>query len=466
MSILPLKLHCHASLLGGVAFILASVAGADHASAQLFTAGDLVVSTYGSTTSDTLLDGQTTAITLMEYALPTATSATLVLSDTLPDTASGSNAGIVGEYGSSSEGTLQLSGNDEYLTIAGYSADPSYAGTGAPGNGGYEVPTDSNPNAVALAQSTDTAVPRVVALIDANGDVNTSTVLNDVYSTNNPRSVYTQDGSSLLISGQGSGLSDQGIYSVPTGTNTVTTSATPTEIYNASTTRTIQQYGGNTYVSIDQKGKSGSETAETGVFEVSSNGTLTQITSATNGLSGSSKVDYSPEGFYFANSTTLYVADTGDPKVGNVGDGGIQKWTLSLSTNKWTLDYTLTPTGFVSPTLATTAADGQTGFEAITGEVVDGNVDLYAVSYTAGDADPNGLYAIVDPLSSTTGTGDAFTELASAPGLTGSDTADDNFKGVSFAPDAQAVPEPSTWALLGVGFAGLVWQMRRKVLIA
>ena len=41
----------------------------------------------------------------------------------------------------------------------------------------------------------------------------------------------------------------------------------------------------------------------------------------------------SPEEFFFANATTLYIADSGAPKNGQtgaaagLGDGGLQKWT-------------------------------------------------------------------------------------------------------------------------------------------
>ena len=51
----------------------------------------------------------------------------------------------------------------------------------------------------------------------------------------------------------------------------------------------------------------------------------------------------SPENYFFANADTLYVADSGAPKNTSadspLGDGGLQKWTLSGGT--WTLDYTL-----------------------------------------------------------------------------------------------------------------------------
>ena len=164
-------------------------------------------------------------------------------------------------------------------------------------------------------------------------------------------------------------------------------------------------------------------------------------------------MSYSPEGFFFANANTLYVADTGVPKAGGTGDGGIQKWTYNGTS--WSLAYTLTDPAFVAPTAAATATSGETGFEAITGEIVNGSVELFAVSYTAGDDNPDGLYAITDSLSSTTGTGETFTELESAAGNGGL-----VFKGVSFTPNA--VPEPSTWALAGLGVALCAWGVRAR----
>lgn len=50
----------------------------------------------------------------------------------------------------------------------------------------------------------------------------------------------------------------------------------------------------------------------------------------------------SPEQYFFASSTVLYVADSGQPKNGNAnaaaeGEGGLQKWVLTSGV--WTLDY-------------------------------------------------------------------------------------------------------------------------------
>lgn len=411
---------------------LAAAVLATTASAQLFNSSDLLVSAYGNVgtagSSGSYADGVPTPISLVEYT----TTGQQVQAVTLPTTDNGSNLGIVGEYGSSSEGTIQLSGNGQYLTVTGYSATPSYAGAGGPA-GGY-----SNANGVALAQSPSSSVPRVIATVDANGNMSSNTSFNNLYSTNNPRSAWTQDGSSFYVSGQGSSTADQGIYLASAGaTNTSTT------IYNAYDTRTVSGYGGNLYYSQDKKNKS------TGIFEYTGlpNGsvTSTQIIAGSNGQSGSSRVNYSPEGFFFANANTLYVADTGIPKSGGTGDGGIQKWTFNGV--NWSHVYTLKDANFVPDT----ATNGETGFEAITGKVVNGVVSLYAVSYTAGDADPNGFYAINDTLTATAYAGQTFTELAaSTPGMT--------FKGVSFAP----IPEPATYAaLMGCLVLAGGWVRRR-----
>jgi hypothetical protein len=442
------------------------------ASAQIFTAGDIVVSMYGATGADTntYTDGQITPITLEEFGSAIAPNVDTVplASEALPTAASGSNVGIVGEFGSSSEGTLQLSGNGQYLTIGGYDAVAAAQGIQAASNSAngtsFAPGTPWGASTIALGQSADTDVPRVAAIIDANGNVDTSSVYNDIYNTNNPRSVYSPDGTTLYISGQGAGATDEGgLYLSSRGTNTTTGGPAPQPIFNVVSTRTVSESNVNAangtvssspnlYYSADQNSKS--KGTQTGIFEYSGtptgsqgSNTGTMITPANNGLSGSSLINYSPQGYFFADSTTLYVADTGDPKAGKTGDGGIQKWSFSAATGKWTLDYTLRSATLLSTTSATTAAHGETGFEAIAGQVVNGQVDLYAVSYTAGDADPNGLYGVVDTLSDTTSAqaaNETVVELAASG-------ADNNFKGVSFAPQALATPEPSSWVLAGVG---------------
>jgi hypothetical protein len=452
------------------------------ASAQLFTPGDLIVSTYGSLTGDSITDGDATPITLEEYSLPTALSASLVLTDQLPTTTGADGVGIEGEDGSSSEGTLQLTGNGEELVIGGYDATAAANGIQAASNSANKTTfadgTQWSTSTIALAQSADTDVPRVIATIDPNGDVNTSTVLNDIYNTNNPRSAYSPDGTSFYISGQGAGASDEGgIYTTTLGTNTTMGGTAPTPIFNVVSTRDVLEYGNNLFYSADQNStKKGSLT---GIFEYSGlpgssqgSNTGTRLTPASGtiyaggGFTGTgtgTSVNFSPEDFTFANSTTMYVADTGDPKAGGTGDGGIQKWTLS--SGAWTLDYTLSASTFLAPSEATSASDGETGFEDLAIDVVGNNVDIYAVSYTAGDADPNGLYGVVDSLSNlspTVAEDETVTELEAAPGSSDAGGLDYNFKGVSFAPTAAAVPEPGTWAMAAGGLVALLGFKRMR----
>ena len=117
------SLCCQAAGLGALGLLPFAIP----AHAQLFTPGDLVVSAYGSAAA-TLADGAPTAISLVES---TPAGGAELLTVTLPTTdgvGGTGNLGVVGEYGSSSEGNLHLSGNGGYLTVAGYSASAAAKG--------------------------------------------------------------------------------------------------------------------------------------------------------------------------------------------------------------------------------------------------------------------------------------------------------------------------------------------------
>jgi hypothetical protein len=166
-----------------------------------------------------------------------------------------------------------------------------------------------------------------------------------------------------------------------------------------------------------------------------------------------------PFGIWFANPTTLYVADEGNGTTGTtVGNfyapaaaqttAGLQKWILV--SGKWQLAYTLNaglglgtpyvvpgyPTGNNSGTGGTGMpwAPATDGLRNITGVVsADGKTaTIYAITSTisgSGDqgADPNKLVAITDTLSATSSAGESFVTVKTAG-------AGEVLRGVSFAP--------------------------------
>jgi hypothetical protein len=149
-------------------------------------------------------------------------------------------------------------------------------------------------------------------------------------------------------------------------------------------------------------------------------------------LAKSAKVVAFPFALWFANPTTLYVADEGD---GFASDStlythaaaqttaGLQKWVFNATTSTWNLAYTLTSGlqlgvpytihGYPAGTNATTNlpwAPATDGLRNIEGQVNrDGTVSIWAITSTVsggGDtgADPNRLVVVNDRLANTNAT--------------------------------------------------------------
>jgi hypothetical protein len=474
------------TFLGALLFAtaLTSVAHAATTISSL-TPGDLVVLVEGAgATSGVYADNQAAPISLFEYQGAGTSSANLIGAKVLPQTASGSNYAISGEYGSSSEGVLQLSGNGQYLTVAGYGVNAAAFNDNPTA---YGTTTTGSSKSTALGQSGSltgqsyTAVPRVVALISANGSVDTATALYNIYNGNNPRSVYTVDGKTFYVSGQGTGSDNTGgvYYATKGSTSAVPITGSDTSGKTLSQdTRVVEVYNNQLYVSVDSKEGSGSARSFIGTLgaqgatptgvanndngptmlpgfgNTGGTGKVTITALTTNGINTPGQIiNLSPEDYFFANATTLYVADSGAPKNNSassaLGDGGLQKWSFAGGT--WTLDYTLSQGLNL---VANSASAGTTGLFGLTGEVVGDNVELYATNYIIGDTGQTYLYGISDALDATQKqAGESFVELAAAP-------ADSNFKGVAFAPTS-AVPEPSTWLLMITGVCGVGLLQRR-----
>jgi hypothetical protein len=520
-----------ASKRGLIIALLGSVvplAAAQAQSITQFTPGDLVISTVScqvGAACNSTSGGLDTAspISLQEFSLGAGgTSATSIGSLVLPQTQNQGGAGnspISGEYGSASEGLLQLSANGQYLTIMGYGVNTNVFNTQSSNFGttalGQTTSTAGNPGGV-------TTVPRVVALIGSDGSVNTTTALTGVFNENNPRSVATVDGSYFYVSGQGqTGDGTGGVFyaqlgattATPINANTTTPSGTPNGTANAALateTRSVEIYNGQLYVSRDFSPKGSpndatdirSLTGPGGTLPTSANGlTVTRVLPTVNSSGGNTGsidltnqtdngvnsardpqspkytggntfVYLSPEQFFFANSTTLYVADSGQPKDGNanaaaLGDGGLQKWVYNTQTSTWVLQYDISAglnlVNNANANSNTPTAPGVTGLFGLTGEDVDVNgveeVELFATSYGLNELSPSDLYEVTDVLDSNTlaisGGLDDFTTLYSAPDGT-------SIRGVSFAPTATPLPASWTSLLIGLAGFGFITTRRRK----
>jgi autotransporter passenger strand-loop-strand repeat protein len=390
-----------------------------------FTPGDLVISISGDGDgSGAYGDNAASPVTLEEITTGGAVVSQLVLPQTSYVVNGVTEYAISSEYGSQSEGSLELSADGHSLVIVGYGVNAeTYNSAASTVYGGN-----------ALAQSTSVTggpyvvVPRVVADINADGVIDTSTALTNVFNENNPRSVATVDGTSFWLSGQGlKGDTTQGVFYATDGATTATS------INDATDTRTAEIYNGQLYISADTtQGATNisdygalptSATTPIVLTGLSNSVVLTAATANTaNTAEIGQSVNLSPENFFFANNNTLYVADSGNPKNGGVGDGGLQKWVYNGTS--WNLEYTLSAGLNLVPG---TAAYGTSGLIGLAGKVVGDTVEFYATSYNLTDIEPTYVYAITDSLSATSGAGEQFSTIfTAAPGS--------NVRGIAFAP--------------------------------
>ncbi len=467
-------------------------------------------------------DNEAAPLTLFQYAPTGAASATYVNSLVLPQTPSGANLPVSGEYGSSSEGGLQLDGTGRYLTLMGYGIDaPTFDAAYHPANppGNYATgssvtdPYGAAPSG-ALAQSGSlkgqyyTPIPRVIALIDPYGNINSSTAIYNIFNNNNPRSVYTADGlTSAYVSGQGTGCDSTGgvfyigsLFAVTTAPTAITgndaaggNNGCPNVSSNqtlAQDTRVVQVYNGTLYISVDStEGKSFNRsfigtlgtapvtglyvppasapyatgpTMLTGFGNSGGTGRVKLNTAETNGINANNQyINLSPENYFFASPTVLYVTDSGTPKntsaeneapsaYSTCGAGGLQKWVNVGGT--WTWEYTLYKglnlvknANSDSTFTCSTNTSGATGLIGLAGKVVSGVAYLYVTNFNISDLDHTYLYGITDTVATTSNPGTTFTQLAAAP-------PDSNFKGVSFAPSLPAGSATITSSPSGLAF--------------
>jgi hypothetical protein len=117
-----------------------------------------------------------------------------------------------------------------------------------------------------------------------------------------------------------------------------------------------------------------------------------------------------PFGLFFADATTLYVADEGPQSLTAAPNAGLQKWIFNGT--KWVLAYTLQKglsldTPYTVANYPSGLSPATTGLRNITGSVDGNKVTIFASTATfssAADpgADPNKVVQIVDKLKATT----------------------------------------------------------------
>lgn len=237
---------------------------------------------------------------------------------------------------STSEGGLSRSADARYLVVGGYAAD---LGT------------------IAVADTLSADVPRVIARIDASGNVDTTTRLTSAFSGDNIRGATSDDGTRFWASGNSSGApTSHGVHYVLFGSTGASVRLYDTGALN---TRASHIFGGQLYTST------GSGTAR-GVMTIGAGLPETAGQTATP-LPGNATADGSPFSFVLfdldpgvAGLDTMYVADDRAPTSG----GGVQRWRLD-GTGTWTREITFA---------------GVTGLRGLAGITIGDVVVLYATT--------------------------------------------------------------------------------------
>ena len=344
-----------------------------------FTPGNLVAVRVGD--GSAALTSAATPVFLAEYT-PTGT---LVQTIPLPTADASSTRAFTNSGTATSDNNMTRSADGRYLVLTGYNATPGTA---------------------SVTSTTSSATNRLIGRVAADGSIDTSTRIDDAFSSTNFRSAASVDGSTFYAAGGNSG-----IRYLPLGNTGPTTALSTGSPVNF---RAVNIFGGNLYVSSSASPNYGVNQIGTGLPTAA--GAAVMLLPGFPSASGPSSY-----GIYFADLSpavpgldVVYIADDNTT-------GGIQKWSLVGGT--WTLNGTIGGS-------TTALLRGLTGTRTGTAVqlVASGGGGLYTVTDQAG-------YNVVP-------------STAALPAPLVTPPANTAFRGVAFAPVATALAaRPATSAL-------------------
>ncbi len=337
---------------------LVALAGVS-ASAQIaFTAGNLVVLQAG-VDGGPALSNAAAALFLKEIDIADGH-----VVQSIPVSSTGATA-CTQSGSATSEGFLTRSVDGKRLVFVGYRADAGLA---------------------AVVSTTAANNPRVVAVADCNGAVDTSTALSDAYSANNIRSAVSTNGTDLWTAGTASGTGGGIRYTTLGGTTSVFLNDNGAGGSNPPTNcRVANIFFNQLYTSSSSGTFIGVGTVGTGL--PTTGGQILTLLPGKSTVTGPSNYDY-----YFADASTLYLTDDRVLASG----GGLQKWTFDGTT--WTLQYTLN-SGLAN------------GLRHITGKTVAGSTTVWGTTGVGTAAAGNQLVLVTD-----TGASSTFATLGAGTG--------------------------------------------------
>lgn len=383
-----------------VASLAPLVLPATAAASTQFTPGDLVVYRVGTGGGGLVNTGN--AVFLDEYS----PSGTLVQSVPLPTTSTGAQRALFASGTATSEGALSRSADGRFLLLTGYASTATSS----------------------LAGTTGTAVPRVVARVDASTAVDSSTALTDFSSGNNPRGATSADGTAVWAVGGAGGVRFATIGATTSNPLTDSTFA------NA---RTAAVVGGQLYASTGSGTNTfrGVDTVGTGL-PTSGTQTVTRLPGLTDTTNPSTyAITFADLDSGTPGNDVLYTADD--------STGALTKF--SLVSGNWVSN------GTVGSTVD--------AYRGVTSVVAGSTVTLYATrkggSGTTGGgelvrlADPsgyNGAFTATPTVLATAANNTAIRGVAFAPGASTSDTRPDLSTTLS-APATAVIGTPFTYTI-------------------